>query len=353
MQEKLLPLYRYSPNFSQYDLDHLTRLFSDAQVEPTASGVRALFREAFENQAIDKTTIDTTIRALYDEGRKERRIREPQLVSNLYRLNVFDWGGLHQNSLEMTIVDNYVKKITDFDVLSDKVENELHNSMRGYVLCSWYNHWTSIIIEDVFKDHAAILPAVGLVKQIDFFINDVPFDLKVTYLPEGFIKDLRREAGKRPELTLLKQASRSQKIHFDADLPDGILLSDLWAKHRDHPSTESHQLIAELTTFRKDLIRNAQKDPTVLIKWLYENQGVRRFDASNRFFLILVDETNYFESWKLKRAKPLLEKQIHHFLSGLGKTAGRAINFEWEDSKYTVISDVIFVVHKPVSVTTT
>ena len=90
--------------------DHLIRLFGFAQVVPTSSGVRALFREAFENKAIDARTIEAAIRVLYDEGRRERRDREPQLVSNLYRLTAFDWGGLHQNSLEMTIVDNYVKK---------------------------------------------------------------------------------------------------------------------------------------------------------------------------------------------------------------------------------------------------
>jgi len=34
------------------------------------------------------------------------------------------------------------------------------------------------------------------------------------------------------------------------------------------------------------------KNPAELIKWLYEEQGERRFDAANRFFLILVDLRN-------------------------------------------------------------
>ena len=46
--------------------------------------------------------------------------------------------------------------------------------MRGYVLCSWYNHWTSIVIEDVFRDHPAVLPAIGQVKKIDFFATMFP-----------------------------------------------------------------------------------------------------------------------------------------------------------------------------------
>lgn len=40
-----------------------------------------------------------------------------------------------------------------------------------------------IVIEDVFKDHPSVIPAVGLVKKIDFFLHGVPFDLKATYLP--------------------------------------------------------------------------------------------------------------------------------------------------------------------------
>ena len=266
-------------------------------------------------------------------------------MNQLYRLQVFDWGGLHQNSLEKTIVDNYVKKITNYDTLSDKIDNELLNSMRGYVLCSWYNHWTSIIIEDVFRDHPTVLPAVGLVKKIDFFIGDVPFDLKVTYLPEGFIKDSRRESGVRPELTLLKQGARSRNIPFDKNLPEGKLLEDLWAKHRDHPAQQSQQLVAELSEYRCKLLKSCQEEPEELLRWLYENQGVRRFDASNRLFLVLVDQSNFFDSWKLKRAKPLLEDRIGNYLDSIAGDPGRSVEFQWEGSTYNALANVVFVVH--------
>ncbi len=115
------------------------------------------------------------------------------LINELYKMKEFYWGGLHQNSLEKTIVDNYVKKIRSYDDLNARIDNELFESMKGYVRCSWYNHWTSIIIEDIFKAHRNVLPAVGLVKKIDFFVHDVPFDLKVTYLPEGYVKDCRKQ----------------------------------------------------------------------------------------------------------------------------------------------------------------
>ena len=132
-------------------------------------------------------------------------------------------------------MDNYVKKIKNYDRLNEAIEHSLYTSMRGYVLCSWYNHWTSIMIEDVFKDHPNVLPAVGLVKKIDFFVRDVPFDLEVTYLPEGYLASQRQAAAFRPELTLLKQAARRFDIPIPQDLSSSALLQDLWAKLSDHP----------------------------------------------------------------------------------------------------------------------
>ena len=323
--------------------EHLEYLFSAAAIDPTSSKVSDLFREAFETAALDNPTIDSTIKAIYEVEREQRRNCEDELVNQLYRLEVFDWGGLHQNNLEKTIVDNYIKKIREYDQLSDSIENELHNSMRGYVLCSWFNHWTSIIIEDIFRDHPSVLPAVGSIKKIDFFINGVPFDLKVTYLPEGYIKHCRRTGGKKPELTLLKQWARRCKVMFSKRLPDNRLLPDLWNKASDHPLAESLELLSELSDFRKELINEAKSNPETLIQWLYENQGVRRFDASNRLFLVLIDCSNFFLSWKLKRAKPLLDSEISNYLDDISPSPGRTLDFNWEGTNYTVVSDAIII----------
>lgn len=151
--------------------------------------------------------IDDTILELYEKERAIRRENESELVNELYKIQLFDWGGLHRNSLERTIVNNYVKKITSYESLNNEIDGNLHDSMRAYVLASWYNHWSSIIIEDIFKEHDKVIPAVGLIKKIDFFVNNKPFDLKVTYLPEGYIKDYRRGHGLPPELTFNEKVS--------------------------------------------------------------------------------------------------------------------------------------------------
>jgi hypothetical protein len=323
--------------------EHLARLIADHGLAIPDGKPAARLKAAFESCVTD-AQIDATIRSIATVERQQRAALEPALITELYKLQMFDWGGLHQNSLEKTIVDNYVKKIRSFDDLQARVDDELFHSMKAYVLCSWYNHWTSIVIEDVFREHPSVLPAVGLIKKVDFFIRGVPYDLKVTYLPEGYIKDARKASGEKEEISLLKKFCKQQNIHFDKDLPAARLLEDLWRKVADHPSEGAKALIGDLKARRLAIMDNAVGNPTELITWLYENQGVRRFDASNRLFLVLVDCDNFFESWKLKRARPLLVDKIHGHLNAAHQ-GGRDLEFQWEGTTYHATSDVVFVIH--------
>jgi hypothetical protein len=306
---------------------------------------KQVFRQLYEAR-VSIGTVDNLIQEIYQVERSARREVENELISELYRLQVFDWGGLRQGGLERTIVNSYVKKIRWYDELCDRIDEELQVSLRGYVLCSWYNHWTSIMIEDIFRDHPNTLPAVGQVKKIDFFINDVPFDLKVTYLPEGYIAEKRRARGLRPEITVLKALARQFKVHYDRDMSQTQLSQDLWVKLADHPSQQVMDGLRELKGIRDRILEEAVLDPSALVRWLYEQQGARRFDAANRLFLILIDKSNYFDSWKLKRAKPLLVDRVHAYLDEVGTSPGRDIEFQWTDGQvYEVVSDAIFVIH--------
>lgn len=132
--------------------DQMEYLIRKAGLDFGAVKSRDWLKKLYESD-LAKQVIDEAIQELYKIEREERRNNESNLVNELYKVQSFEWGGLHQNSLEKTIVDNYVKKIKSYNILSSAIENELHNSMRAYVLASWYNHWTSIIIEDIFKDH--------------------------------------------------------------------------------------------------------------------------------------------------------------------------------------------------------
>lgn len=325
----------------------LEKLAQNAGVDVTATGKSNLLKAVYDS-GVSIGDVEAFVRSAFLEERKTRTAEEPKLISELYKMQEFNWGGLHQNSLDKTIVNNYVKKVRDFDRLNYHIENELLNSMRGYARCSWYNHWTSIIIEDIFKEHPAVLPAIGLVKKIDFFIHDVPFDLKVTYLPEGYIKDKRKAASLKPELTVLKKFARDNGIPFEKESPASEVLAHLWTMIADSPAGDAKALAVELRDFRQNLIDELVTNPNDLIVWLYENQGERRFDAANRLFLVLVNHANFFESWKLKRNRAVMADAVTKYLDKSNSSVGRAIDFVWEKNVHSTRADVIVVDHRSV-----
>lgn len=181
-------------------------------------GVREYFQHIFNLEIVTDAQINDFINLKYQEERQVRVENQDYLVDQMNRLQSFDWGGSFGNSLEKNIVNNYVKKIQSYERINEEIEGSLLSSLRGYTLNSWYNHWTSILIEDLFKDHQSVLPTVGLVKKIDFFINNIPFDLKVTYFPEQLLADKLRDIGYGNELTMLKRICRQLEIFIPTDL---------------------------------------------------------------------------------------------------------------------------------------
>ncbi len=157
---------------------------------------------------------------------------------------------------------------------------------------------------------------------------------------------LRKQAGLRPELTLLKVFCRQQGIWFDQEKPAGILFSELLMKVTEHPSQAAREFIADFKATRMRLLQQTIKNPQALKVWLYENQGVRRFDASNRFFLVLVNANDFEESWKLKRNKDLLVNSIHSHLNEMSPDTMENLHleFQWENTHYETYADILFVV---------
>ncbi len=300
----------------------------------------------FENNKITDSIINEYINKKYQEEREGRSDNQDYLVDQLTRLQSFDWGGSFGNSLEKNIVNNYVKKIQSYEKINDEIEGNLLTSLRGYTLNSWYNHWTSIIIEDLFKDHDIVLPTVGLVKKIDFFIDDIPFDLKVTYFPEQLLASKLKNNGYGNELTMLKRICRKLKIFIPDDLNDKGLKLHLYGKVSEDQRAEAKEFIATLKQEKRKIIQEAENAPAELKKWLYENQGAARFDASNRFFLVLTDETDMSNSWKLKRNIVFLRDRITSHLNYLSMDmASLETTFFWKlDNKtYSCKSDILFL----------
>ncbi|NLE05331.1 MAG: hypothetical protein GX638_11105 [Crenarchaeota archaeon] len=275
---------------------------------------------------------------------------EKQLVSELYKLKSFDWGGDYNNSLDKYLVSHYVKAIKSYDTLVSKFDTEIKAAVQGYVLNSWYNHWSSILIEHIFKSHDSVLPTVGQIKHVDFFIGKVPFDLKVTYLPAEYIKNKRKEMGFPVELTYLKSSAKKLGIDFSKSSTNGDVYYEITEKLKDKGTPDCLKVLKKIKDENMSILEQAQSNPHLLAKWLYENQGEMRFGSENRLFLVLVDTDDFSGSWKLKRNMDLLKPAIKTYLDNFKskKISDLKINFEFKGKvgTFTTLTDVVFIIKK-------
>ena len=62
-----------------------------------------------------------------------------------------------------------------------------------------------------------------------------------------------------------------------------MLKLHLYGKVSEDQREDAKEFISELKQEKRKIIQEAEDNPAELKKWLYENQGEARFDASNRF----------------------------------------------------------------------
>jgi len=112
-------------------------------------------------------------------------ISDEDLIKELHKVRDFSWGVV-QGQLDQKIQTEYVRKIVRYDDLIKNVKSKLHNDVTSYAICTWYNHWTTVLIEEHISQHSKIIPTLKNIKGIDIFFNGQPFDLKTTYLPRDY-----------------------------------------------------------------------------------------------------------------------------------------------------------------------
>lgn len=267
-------------------------------------------------------------------------INEDALKDDLYKIHHYVWGGDQNNSLDKYLVSRYVKVISNYDELLRR-QSEISDNAWNYVQTSWYNNWTSYLIELLFKRHEKVISAVGEIKSVDFFLNNNPIDLKVTYFPNQYMDEkLKIKLGKK-ELTWLKQKANEVGIVVDRNQSETQQLYILSEKLLEIGRVD---ILDELKNKKKEVIADAQENVMELMTWLYTNQGEMRFGAENRLFVILVDSTDLSNSWKMKRAFSLIEPKISEYLDGFNDQSLKEINFTFKGNQYKSLADVIFIV---------
>lgn len=145
-----------------------------------------IIKRIFERQP-DEDLINEFIKQKYTESIKERRaiISDEDLKKELMKVKTFSWGVV-QGQLDQKIQAEYVRRFVRYDELLNNVKSKLHDDVTNYVICTWYNHWTTVLIEEHISLHKKVIPTIKNIKGIDIFFDGQPFDLKITYLPRDY-----------------------------------------------------------------------------------------------------------------------------------------------------------------------
>lgn len=324
-------------------LKQIKRFTEQNDIELSTTKVAEQFPELFSIiEASPKyiAPLNDFLRDQNNEWYRTLGVDENKLKSDLRRITVYEWGGDQENSVDQYLVRHYVKRISDLDALEHAAE-EIKQNTWNFVRTSWYNNWTSYIIESYFKKHPRVLSAVGEVKSVDFFIDDYPIDLKVTYFPEEYMAGKLKDLLGSHELTWLKRQAKSQGILPDDNLTDKeqkkFLLEELKSHHQN-------AILKQWCDARIAIIDEAMNNPADLMQWLYQKQSARLFGAENRLFVVLIDKTDFDKSWEMKRAFTLIEPIVKAYLDHFTPDHLKEIQFTFGPNTFQSLADIIFVV---------
>jgi len=166
-------------------IEELRLLAQEFNVLPIGSATQLI--KAIHAVSPNSKQLDEFIRQQYLARIEKRRnlISDADLICELNKVKEFRWG-VKQGQLDQKIQSEYVRGTHRYDELIEKVKSRLHKDITGYVVCTWYNHWTTVLIEEHISQHNSIVPTLKNIKGIDIFFRNQPFDLKVTYVPEYY-----------------------------------------------------------------------------------------------------------------------------------------------------------------------
>lgn len=170
---------------SSIPLLYLKTLALKLEVSDKASGTD-IIKEMLKKK-LDEEAVDEFIKQKYVDKIKERQalISDEDLKKELMKVKTFSWGVV-QGQLDQKIQTEYVRKIVKYEDLLSNVKDRLHDEVTNYVICTWFNHWTTVLIEEHISIHKKVLPTIKNIKGIDIFFEGQPFDLKTTYLPREY-----------------------------------------------------------------------------------------------------------------------------------------------------------------------
>lgn len=241
---------------------------------------------AFDNSQLSTDQINGYIKNLYSDIRRKEILKtgasHQSIVDELNKVDAHIWG-MVQGKADAYIQSKYVRKYFKFNDLVNAIRGSLVNAMEAYTLCTWYNHWSTVFLEDLICQNKTVVPIIKKVKGVDVIWNEQEVDIKATNLPKEWFRD-------------------------------GYTIDD------------------------------AISNPIRACEYLYTYQGAERFGAENRFFVIVYDRINPADSWKIKREYSLIKKSVDNFFSQDSKLDPISFSFGKTKTPHLAHAKMMFIV---------
>ena len=167
--------------------ENLKELADNLGISPKGSASEIIKRILEMLPLPPENIIDAFIKTLYLQKIQERKelISDADLRNEVSKVKNFAWSTT-QGGLDQKIQKEFVRRYCHYDDLINHVKLTLHDDVTNYAICSWYNHWTTVYIEEHIGAHPKVIPTIKNIKGIDLFFAGQPFDLKITYIPKEY-----------------------------------------------------------------------------------------------------------------------------------------------------------------------
>ncbi len=186
-----MPLFSHKQllnlKLSSIKSENLKELAVNLGISPKGS-TSEITKRILEMQPLPpENIIDAFIKSLYQQKIQERKelISDADLRNEVSKVKNFAWSTT-QGGLDQKIQKEFVRRYCHYDDLINHVKLTLHDDVTNYAICSWFNHWTTVYIEEHIGAHPKVIPTIKNIKGIDLFFAGQPFDLKITYIPKEY-----------------------------------------------------------------------------------------------------------------------------------------------------------------------
>lgn len=159
-------------------------------------------------------------------------------------VNLQSWGNKQNDRFDYCT--DYIYKVQSYSELEEKTKetceskNLDYDKVFRYALNRWFNLQISNFAEKQFLEYDIVEDEPNQrSKEIDFYINSIPFDLKMSVFPKWFGKDIDYATEHKTELIdwLYSNCSQERRLHngnkifivcYSSDGNHNKVKSNLW-----------------------------------------------------------------------------------------------------------------------------